>query len=153
MRAIVVLLAGLLAAGCTPTATGQAGKPPDTHTGSFTIVGRAVPLPPGEWPVMGAGDVRGATPQTGITYTVGNSSTLLVQERDGKLVGLVSIAASDRGEWLRYRDWQIMACAPTNISLRSLVREGGERFQNCADVRTWTGTTQRPASMAAHWQP
>jgi hypothetical protein len=151
MRYVAGLLAFLLwldhpAANAQP-ATGT------SVSGTVVMNGRTVPLPPGEWTSLGRQADESIPRQTGATTRLGGNSVLLAQEKDGRLAGLVSIVVGDRGTWVTYGNWDVMACARTNLSLSSLVREGGESYQNCADVRTWTGTTQRPANVNARWVP
>jgi hypothetical protein len=111
-----------------------------------------VPLPPGDWQVLGVA-VRDSAPDLGGRFTLGSHTLLLAQEQEGRLAGLVSIHASPRAQQAGYANWEVMACAPTAVSLGALVREGSDRYQNCADVRTWTPTTQRPATVPGQWLP
>lgn len=123
----------------------------ESYSGSITINGWAIPLPPGEWTTVGTSDAPSTPRMTGAATALGGRRVLLAQESGGRLTGLVSIFAGERGESVVYRDWQVMACAATNVSLGVIVREGNDRYQNCADVRTWAATTARPQNVDPRW--
>jgi len=151
MRCALGVLACLLGLALS----GAHAQPPQggTVSGSVVVNGRAVPLPPGEWKALGSTPAQSAPTYSGAGSPLGSGSVLLAQEQSGRLSALVSIVASERFPYVTYPNWETMACARTNASLRLLMREGGESFRNCADVRTWSGTTQRPANVNARWVP
>lgn len=148
----VFALAALLAC-LDPEATNAQPLSGTVVTGSVVMNGRAIPLPPGEWRELGRSSTEGVPRQTGASTRLGGNTVLLAQEQGGRLSGLVSILAGERGTWVTYDNWESMACARTTWSLHSLVREGNQSYQNCADLRTWTATTRRPANVDARWAP
>jgi hypothetical protein len=149
-RALTILLIALVA-GCS-AADPPLPQPGDTFRGSFSIAGRAVPLPPGDWVVLGTSARDGTALTTGAATALGNRQVVLANEQDGRLTGLVFASAGERGDWVTYSNWQSGACAGGPAVLTELVREGNERFQNCASVRSWSNPRQRPANVDAAWQ-
>jgi hypothetical protein len=75
--------------------TACAAQSPATQgpfTGAVTVAGRSVPLPPGEWRVLGSQTISQTNPE-GTSPRV--QHLLLSQEQGGRLVNLVSVAASE----------------------------------------------------------
>jgi hypothetical protein len=132
----------LLLAGCA------AAPPPvgGTHRGTFPIEGRNVPLPPGEWRVMGTAANEPISDQVRVTGIV------LTQDQDGRLNGLVHILVSQAtpfiGQWRN--PLQQNACLQGNFNIIVLAREGSPSGWDCARLSTGRAGP-RPSDPGEHW--
>jgi hypothetical protein len=86
MRHLAVL-AMVLLGGCAASTSGPGG----VHQGAITVASRAVPLPPGDWRVIGSSDASNLNTYGGSAFR----RVALVQETEGRLSGLILIGASD----------------------------------------------------------
>ena len=134
------------------TLPGAQAQPPQGAivSGSVVLNGRAVPLPPGEWKVIASEDGGRAPDFAGALSQARGSWAILTQDQAERLSGVIAISASERSSYT-YSNWQVMACARPPSSAGSMVREGGETHQNCADVRVLAVAPQRPANVARMW--
>lgn len=148
MRCVLGVLACLFGLALA----GAHAQPPQgaTVSGSVVLNGRAVPLPPGEWKVFASEDGGRAPDFAGALSQASGSWAILIQDQGQHLSGVVVISASERA-YFSYSNWQVLACARSPSSTASLVREGGEGHQNCADVRVVVVEPRRPANVPRMW--
>ena len=120
------------------------------HEGVFTIAGRAVPLPPGQWRLAGSDHQANLNPQGSAGY----SSALLVQELAGRVVGVVVVGAqvpsSETLVYLRAR--QSFTCQPDSSiapTIANIVIDYGFdcRRIGAQNLRNW-----RPSPVPVPWQ-
>jgi len=137
MRLFALLLATLL--------PGLAAA--QTFSDSITLNGRAVPLPAGEWRLLG----EAQEPAYG--QALGFRAVLLVQEVGTRLSGIVVARASTRANNAVFSNWDRRgACVQGDETIAVIVREASERAQNCARVTQWSTPTTRPPNPAPEFQ-
>lgn len=142
-----VLLALLLAAALPCMAAPRSASAQNSFgqgfTGSLVLNGRAVPLPPGEWRLLG----RDSQPARG--SALGVEAVLLVQEAGTRLAGVVVARASTPAVNAAYADFDRRgACARGDETIAVIVREATQAAQNCARVTQWSTPTRRPPAPA-----
>ncbi len=86
-RRALALVAVLLF--CGPAYAAQSG---DQHSGRFEVLGRQVPLPEGDWTVLGHGTNTLTSGDPGAYGTIDN--VILARQSDGRIDGLVEINAN-----------------------------------------------------------
>lgn len=133
---VTLLLAILLGLAAAPARA-------ESFSGSVVLNGRAVPLPPGEWQVLG----RDSQPARG--SALGVEAVLLVQEVGTRLAGIVVARASTPAVNAAYADFDRRgACARGDETIAVIVREASVTAQNCARVTQWSTPTRRPPAPA-----
>jgi hypothetical protein len=139
MRLLPMLL--MLAAIAPAPATAQ------PFTGSVTLNGRGIPLPPGEWRVLGKFE------EAAFGQALGVSALLLVQDAGDRLAGMVVARASTRATNAVFSNWSRRgACAAGDETIAVILREASERRQDCARVTQWSTPTVRPPNPAPEFQ-
>jgi hypothetical protein len=133
----------LLLAGCA------AAPPPvgGTHRGTFPIEGRNVPLPPGEWRVMGTAANEPISDQIRVTGVV------LTQDQDGRLNGLVHILVSQATPYVAQWVGPLLrqpACQQGASNAAVLAREATPNGWDCARL-AYTRSTARPSNLGGQW--
>jgi hypothetical protein len=119
------------------------------HSGSIVLNGRAVPLPPGDWQVIGAS--QSATTAVGDATVLGLSTMLLAQEEGARLSALISIAAGARAQNARYDLDAVAGCRFPPQPIAVLARQADPTAQDCAHLREWRSTAAPPENPGARW--
>jgi hypothetical protein len=149
MRAVMLVACALFAASCTTPAT-TIGT---VHQGTIMIATRAVPLPPGEWLMLGdlrrsRNDVEGGLP--------GDRTILLTQDRGGHLAGLALLTATELasrpGYWTDAPKW--FACREATNDLVPAVKNlSHTEAVDCRRATFWSPARHAiGGEAAAAWQ-
>lgn len=121
--------------------------PGQTVSDTIELNGRAVPLPAGEWRVLGEAE------EPAYGQALGFSAVLLVQEAGTRLSGIVVARASTRATNAAFANWERRgACVPGDETIAVIAREASERMQNCARVTQWSTPTTRPPNPAPEFR-
>jgi hypothetical protein len=119
------------------------------HSGSIVVNGRAVPLPPGQWQVIG--ESRTGSTAVGDATVLGLATVLLAQEEGARLSALVSIAAGARAQNARYDLDAVAGCRFPPQPIAVLARAADAAAQDCAHLREWRSTAAPPENPGARW--